>query len=69
MMDDSTKFGQGSHPAGLCGTCQHARRITNDRGSVFIFCELSKIDGRFAKYPRLPVQQCAGYQPAVTDRY
>jgi len=38
------------------------RRIVSDRGSVFYLCELAKIDARFAKYPRLPVLSCFGYQ-------
>jgi hypothetical protein len=46
---------------GLCRTCQHARRIESDRGSVFLMCELSFEDSRFAKYPRLPVLACSGY--------
>jgi hypothetical protein len=49
--------------AGLCATCVHMRRITSDRGSVFYFCELSKIHPNFPKYPRLPVLECAGYEP------
>ena len=48
--------------AGLCAECQHAKRITSDRGSVFWFCELSKVDARFVKYPRIPVRECAGYR-------
>jgi hypothetical protein len=51
-------------PLGLCADCIHARRITSDRGSVFLLCELSKVDSRFEKYPRLPVLSCAGYQQA-----
>ena len=48
--------------AGLCATCKNMRRITSDRGSRFYFCELSKTDSRFPKYPRLPVLNCAGYE-------
>jgi hypothetical protein len=48
---------------GLCEDCQNARQIRSDRGSVFFLCELSANDSRFAKYPRLPVLQCAGYEP------
>jgi hypothetical protein len=47
--------------AGLCADCAYARRIQNDRGSVFYFCERSKSDAAFPKYPRLPVRRCAGY--------
>jgi len=48
---------------GLCQTCQHARRMESDRGSVFLMCKLSFEDSRFAKYPPLPVLQCTGYRP------
>jgi hypothetical protein len=48
--------------AGLCPRCRHARRVQSDRGSVFVMCELALTDARFAKYPRLPVLLCAGYE-------
>jgi len=35
--------------------------IRNTRGSSFSMCERSKADARFAKYPRLPVERCPGY--------
>jgi hypothetical protein len=38
------------------------RQIKSDRGSSFYLCQLSATDARFAKYPRLPVLQCVGYQ-------
>jgi hypothetical protein len=47
---------------GLCEDCTQARRIESDRGSVFFLCQLSLIDSRFKKYPRLPVLSCAGYE-------
>jgi len=47
---------------GLCGTCRHSRRMESDRGSVFFLCRLSFEDGRFQKYPRLPVLACDGYE-------
>ena len=46
---------------GLCADCVHARLITSDRGSQFLFCQLSQSDLQFPKYPRLPVLQCSGY--------
>jgi hypothetical protein len=46
---------------GLCATCQHARRIVNDRGSVFVRCAYAAVDPAFAKYPRLPVPACSAY--------
>jgi len=48
--------------AGLCARCVNARRIESARGSTFILCELSRTDPRFAKYPRLPVLSCDGFQ-------
>jgi hypothetical protein len=49
--------------AGLCASCRHARRVESDRGSRFWRCARSADDPRFAKYPRLPVLQCPGYEP------
>jgi hypothetical protein len=48
---------------GLCADCEFMRRIASDRGSTFYRCERSASDPSFAKYPRLPVLQCAGYEP------
>ena len=50
---------------GLCSSCTHAKEMRNDRGSVFLFCLLSQTDTRYAKYPRLPVLRCEGYEPLV----
>lgn len=47
---------------GLCGGCRYCRRVESSRGSVFVFCELSLSDPTFAKYPRLPVLSCQGYE-------
>ena len=55
------QFSEEFDPVGLCRTCRHARVITTPRGSTFYLCRLSETDPRFAKYPRLPVIQCAGY--------
>jgi len=47
---------------GLCVTCRHARCVESARGSRFWLCGRSADDSRFAKYPRLPVLQCAGFE-------
>ena len=39
------------------------RRVESERGSVFSLCGLAATDPRFARYPRLPVHECAGYEP------
>ncbi len=58
------------HPTsvGLCGGCAHQRVIANTRGSTFSMCErgLAHEPG-FAKYPRLPVLACAGFEPRSGD--
>jgi len=47
---------------GLCADCVYGHSVKSDRGSVFLLCELSRKDQRFAKYPRLPVLSCPGYE-------
>ncbi|MEY4222236.1 MAG: hypothetical protein RL334_878, partial [Chloroflexota bacterium] len=33
----------------------------------FMLCGLAKSDGRFEKYPRLPVLHCAGHAHSAAD--
>jgi len=66
MSDQSTHPHDGLRdPIGLCRTCRHVRVIGNQRGSQFYLCQLSESDPRFAKYPRLPMQRCAGFEAAL----
>jgi len=60
-MSDEQQQKQKSPTAGLCTDCLYARKVESERGSVFILCNLSLTDSRFAKYPRLPVLACDGY--------
>jgi hypothetical protein len=53
---------------GLCLTCQFSRVVVSDRGSRFYFCERSKTDRRFPRYPPLPVVACVGYEPVPDPR-
>jgi hypothetical protein len=53
--------------AGLCNDCQHAKRVTSARGSVFLLCGMHERDPRFAKYPRLPMVRCPGYSKAAGE--
>ncbi len=46
----------------LCATCRHHRIVVSRRGSEFWHCRLSETDSTFARYPRLPVLSCDGYQ-------
>jgi hypothetical protein len=40
----------------------HLRLVVSPR-SVFVRCGLADTDPRFPRYPRLPVESCAGYLP------
>ena len=51
-----------SDTVGLCAACRHVRVINNPRGSRFYLCQLSEVDPRFPKYPRLPIAHCVGYE-------
>ncbi|HEU5253975.1 MAG TPA: hypothetical protein VFU16_11690 [Solirubrobacterales bacterium] len=54
-------------PAGLCDSCAHQRLVPNTRGSVFSLCERSREDPAYARYPRLPVLSCPGWERAGAD--
>lgn len=48
---------------GLCDSCRHQQVVRNTRGSVFSLCRRSRDEpDRFARYPRLPVTRCLGYE-------
>jgi hypothetical protein len=53
--DDTAKVG-------LCAQCVHARRVGSARGSSFWLCGRSANDPRYARYPRLPVVACPGFE-------
>ena len=53
---------------GLCADCVHSQRVESSRGSTFLLCELSRSDTRFARYPRLPMLSCAGYERRRDER-
>lgn len=50
---------------GLCAQCRHVRRIDSRRGSVFYLCKRADSDPRYARYPRLPVSRCPGFEEAA----
>ena len=55
---------EGDPMVGLCLSCIHARAIKHPHGGDDYWrCGLSDTDKRFPKYPRLPVRECAGYEP------
>ena len=49
---------------GLCAVCLQARSTTTARGSTFWRCLRAETDPRFARYPRLPVTACPGFERA-----
>jgi len=51
-----------SDEVGLCAGCRHARVVETPR-SRFWMCGRAASDARFARYPRLPVLECEGYEP------
>jgi hypothetical protein len=53
--------------AGLCDSCVHQKLIRTGRGSEFSMCLRSKTDGRFPKYPRIPVERCPGYEKKLSE--
>jgi predicted CoA-binding protein len=50
-----------SDPVGLCRDCRHAREVPT-AGTVYRLCRRSATDPSFAKYPRLPMRVCRGFQ-------
>jgi hypothetical protein len=58
--------GEGQR-VGLCRTCRHARQVPTAR-ALYWLCGLAATDPGFTKYPRLPVLECAGYQPGERPR-
>jgi hypothetical protein len=53
----------GAEP-GLCAACQHAKLNETRRGTVYLRCLRAGWDSRLPRYPRLPVLQCVGFDPA-----
>ena len=47
---------------GLCARCAHARHVDTPR-SRFWLCDRSRVDTSYARYPRLPMRECRGYEP------
>ncbi len=50
--------------AGQCGRCRHVRIIRNGRSDFFL-CQRSSDDDSFCRYPRLPVNDCPGYEQGL----
>ena len=48
---------------GLCADCQHAKLNQTRRGTAYLRCLRAAWDTTFARYPRLPVTECRGFEP------
>jgi hypothetical protein len=51
--------------AGLCRDCAHRRLVGAPGRSTFVQCGRARDDARFARYPRLPVTACEGFEPSA----
>jgi hypothetical protein len=58
MSDDKLSAPEG----GLCTDCHSVRVLVTGKGSRFFYCLRSEVDAHYPRYPRVPVQQCAGYE-------
>ena len=58
---------EGEPSRGLCERCDWTRVVASARGSAFLRCGRSDFDGRFPRYPRLPVLECVGFEGRATD--
>lgn len=54
--------GQLGVQPGLCGGCRHAALVRGPR-SAFLRCRLADAHAEFRRYPVLPVERCAGFEP------
>jgi propionyl-CoA synthetase len=58
----------GDQP-GLCLNCRYAKINETRRGTAYLRCLRSAWDARLARYPRLPVTECVGFEdPANQGR-
>jgi hypothetical protein len=48
---------------GLCSLCRHALIKGTNRGTAYLRCTRASWDDSLAKYPRLPVIGCVGFEP------
>jgi hypothetical protein len=53
---------------GLCAGCAHAKLNLTRRGTAYLRCLRAEWDDRLSRYPRLPVLECIGFEPAEPAR-
>lgn len=47
---------------GLCARCRFQLEQPTKRGGLFFRCALANRDGRFERYPAIPVLSCDGFE-------
>ncbi len=47
---------------GLCAACRHPKLNETRRGTAYLRCARAEWDSRLARYPRLPVEECEGFE-------
>jgi hypothetical protein len=47
---------------GLCADCQYAKLTQTRHGPAYLRCTRAAWDAALARYPRLPVIECPGFQ-------
>jgi hypothetical protein len=52
----------GADP-GLCAACRYPKLNETRRDTAYLRCTRAGWDARLPRYPRLPVVQCAGFDP------
>ena len=68
MHDPDTDTRRHVLGAMLCNSCEWQRVVVSGRGSAFSMCRKSAVDGRFRKYPSLPVMACDGFSSRAPVR-
>jgi len=64
MTDSQQAAVSEAERTGLCARCRHARRIAHPRGGAAYWrCGMHDSEPRMPKYPRLPVERCASFDP------
>ena len=47
---------------GLCADCMHPKLNVTRVGTAYLRCTRAQWDTRLARYPRLPVMECVGFE-------
>jgi hypothetical protein len=64
---DAATIGLLGAAPGLCAGCRHARVNVTRRGTAYLRCGRAAWDPRMARYPRLPVRECPGFEQGEPD--